>query len=50
VEGLGEVRHLVAPNSLHHLFVGDWRDANPLAGLCVAPDLSLRWKDLQLAA
>ena len=24
-DALGEVRHLVAPNSLHHLFLDDWR-------------------------
>ena len=27
VDALGKVYHLVAPNSLHHLFLADWRRA-----------------------
>lgn len=50
VEGLGEVRHLVAPNSLHHLFLGDWHEAFPQAKLYAAPGLSARRKDLQIDA
>ena len=33
VDALGEVRHLIAPNSLHHLFLADWRRAYPAARL-----------------
>ena len=47
---LGEVRHLVAPNSLHHLFLGEWRTAYPLARLHAAPGLGLRRKDLDIDA
>src|ERR1700722_20415223 len=34
---LGEVRHLVAPNSLHHLFLTEWRGAPPPDPLLPAP-------------
>ena len=36
VDKLGEVGHLVAPNSLHHLFLDDWRHVaiqSPASGL-----------------
>jgi hypothetical protein len=46
VEALGEVRHLVAPNSLHHLFLGEWRRAYPRARLYAAPGLRPRRPDL----
>jgi len=47
---LGEVRHLVAPNSLHHLFLGEWRAAYPLARLHAAPGLRPRRRDLEFDA
>jgi hypothetical protein len=47
---LGEVRHLVAPNSLHHLFLGAWKAAYPHARLYAAPGLRLRRKDLDFDA
>ena len=50
LEFLGEVRHLVAPNSLHHLFLGEWRAAYPRARLYAAPGLRLRRKDLDFDA
>jgi hypothetical protein len=31
VERLGPVRHLVAPNRIHHLFLADWRQRYPKA-------------------
>lgn len=46
VEAVGEVRHLVAPNSLHHLFLGEWRQAYPQARLHAAPGLQQRRPDL----
>jgi hypothetical protein len=46
VEALGEVRHLVAPNSLHHLFLEEWRQAYPRARLHAAPGLRPRRQDL----
>lgn len=44
--GLGEVRWLVAPNSLHHLFLEPWRGAYPAAKLHAAPGLAARRPDL----
>jgi hypothetical protein len=29
VDALGQVDHIVAPNSLHHLFLGEWQAATP---------------------
>jgi hypothetical protein len=46
VEALGEVRHLVPPNSLHHLFLDDWRFAYPNAKLCAPPGLRKKRKDI----
>jgi hypothetical protein len=50
VAALGEVCHLVAPNSLHHLFLGEWRDAYPQARLYAAPGLARRRPDLDFQA
>lgn len=33
VAAVGEVRYLVAPNSLHHLFLEEWKRAFPGAKL-----------------
>ncbi len=46
VDALGEVRHLVAPNSLHHLFLTDWRRAYPAAKLYGTLGLQQKRKDL----
>lgn len=43
---LGEVRHLVAPNSLHHLYLDDWRRAWPEAILYAPPGLRRKRRDL----
>lgn len=43
---LGEVRHIVAPNSLHHVFLGEWREAYPTARQWAAPGLRARRADL----
>jgi hypothetical protein len=48
VAALGQVRHLVAPNSLHHLFLDDWRRAYPQARLHAAPGLRERRGDLEI--
>ena len=47
VEALGRVAFLVAPNKLHHLFLGDWIEAFPDAALYLAPGLAEKRKDLQ---
>lgn len=46
VDALGEVRFLVAPNSLHHVFLPDWKKAYPRAALYAAPGLRSRRKDI----
>ncbi|MFZ5669612.1 MAG: DUF4336 domain-containing protein [Pseudomonadota bacterium] len=50
LEALGEVRHLVAPNALHHLFIPAWREAFPRARLHAAPGLAARRRDLAFDA
>lgn len=49
VRSLGTVKHLIAPNRLHHLFVGDWQRACPDASLHVAPGLETKRTDLAIA-
>ncbi|MAU59518.1 DUF4336 domain-containing protein [Parvibaculum sp.] len=46
VAALGEVRHIVAPNSLHHLFIPEWAAAFPAAKLHAAPGLAKKRKDI----
>ncbi|MVT67850.1 DUF4336 domain-containing protein [Bradyrhizobium pachyrhizi] len=46
VEALGQVRHIVAPNSLHHLFLAEWKQAYPAAVLHAPPGLRKRRRDL----
>jgi hypothetical protein len=46
VDALGAVRYVIAPNSLHHLFLGEWRRAYPGARLYAPPGLRKRRKDI----
>ncbi|GLS42655.1 DUF4336 domain-containing protein [Methylobacterium brachythecii] len=46
VNGLSEVRHLVAPNSLHHVFLSEWRLAYPSARLHAPFGLAEKRRDL----
>jgi Domain of unknown function (DUF4336) len=46
VDALGDVRYVIAPNSLHHLFLGEWRRAYPGAKLYAPPGLRERRKDI----
>jgi hypothetical protein len=46
VEALGTVRYLVAPNKLHHLFLGEWKAAYPWARMYAPPGLARRRRDL----
>jgi hypothetical protein len=50
VDALGELRHLVAPNSLHHLFLAEWRRAYPDAKLCAPPGLREKRRDIRFDA
>lgn len=47
VEALGDVRWLVAPNALHHLFLKDWQDAYPGARTYAPPGLRQKRPDIR---
>lgn len=47
VAALGSVRFVVAPNSLHHLSLGEWRSAFAAAQVFAAPGLAARRIDLR---
>ncbi|MFN3352594.1 MAG: DUF4336 domain-containing protein [Brevundimonas sp.] len=46
IEALGPVRFLIAPNTLHDRFLGDWKLAYPAARIYAAPGLRQRRDDL----
>ncbi len=46
IAALGPVRHIIAPNSLHHLSIPDWARACPGAQLHAAPRLRAKRKDI----
>ncbi len=46
VDLLGPVRHVVAPNSMHHVFIGDWKRAYPDAFFYAPPGLREKRRDL----
>lgn len=50
VDTMGPVRFLVSPNLLHHLFLGDWKEAYPQARLFASPGLRRRRRDLAFDA
>lgn len=50
VDSLGPVRHLVPPNALHHLFLGEWKAAYPAARLYAPPRLRRKRQDLRFDA
>ena len=49
-DALGRVAHIVAPNSLHHLFLAEWQRAYPNARLYAAPGLRKKRRDLAFDA
>lgn len=46
VDTMGAVRFIVAPNSLHHLFIQPWQAAYPAAQTIAAPGLAKRRTDI----
>ncbi|MBR1232135.1 DUF4336 domain-containing protein [Bradyrhizobium sp. AUGA SZCCT0177] len=46
VDALGPVRHIVAPNSLHHLFLLAWKQAYPGAKVYAPPGLRKKREDI----
>jgi hypothetical protein len=47
---LGPVEHLVSPNPIHHLSMGEWKAAYPAAKLYASPGLVKKRKDLHFDA
>jgi hypothetical protein len=50
VDALGPVAHVVSPNKIHHLYMGEWQDAYPSAALYASPGLAQKRKDLRFDA
>jgi hypothetical protein len=50
LEALGPVSHLVAPNKIHHLYLGGWAERHPEARLYAAPGLARKRQDLTFHA
>jgi len=50
IDALGPVRHIVAPNSLHHLSLPQWQAAYPGAKTYAAPKLREKRKDIRFDA
>lgn len=48
VDALGPVRHLYAPNTFHHLRLGDWAQAYPEARVHAPPGLARKRPDLRI--
>jgi Domain of unknown function (DUF4336) len=46
IDALGPVRHIISPNRLHHLYLGEWKAAYPEARLCASPGLRRKRRDL----
>jgi hypothetical protein len=47
VRALGPVRHLISPNQLHYLFLGDWQEAFPNAHLWATAATIAKCRDLR---
>jgi hypothetical protein len=50
LDGCGSVRCIIAPNKVHHFFVGDYIDAYPAARVYGAPGLAAKRRDLRFDA
>ncbi|MER8443736.1 DUF4336 domain-containing protein [Mesorhizobium sp. M1066] len=46
VDGLGRVRFLIPPNSLHHVFLADWQRGYPDAKVYAPPGLREKRRDI----
>ena len=46
VDAVGQVRHIIAPNSLHHLFLTEWKRAYPGAKVYAPPGLRKKRHDI----
>jgi len=50
VEAIGPVAHIVSPNKIHHLFMGEWATRWPEARLYAPPGLARKRTDLRFHA
>jgi Domain of unknown function (DUF4336) len=50
LHSIGQVQHVVAPNSLHHLFLSEWRRAYPEAKFYAPPGLRKKREDIAFDA
>jgi Domain of unknown function (DUF4336) len=50
IDALGRTAHLVSPNPLHYLFMGEWKAAYPTAKLYASPGLAKKRRDLAFDA
>jgi hypothetical protein len=46
VDAIGRVRHIIAPNSLHHLFLREWKHAYAEAQIYAPPGLRKKRRDI----
>jgi len=46
VDAVGQVRHIIAPNSLHHLFLQEWKRAYAEARIYAPPGLRKKREDI----
>ncbi|MCF6321018.1 MAG: DUF4336 domain-containing protein [Rhizobiaceae bacterium] len=46
VNQLGDVKYIVSPNKIHHLYMGDWQKRYPTAKMFASPGLKRRRADL----
>ena len=49
VEALGQPAHLVSPNKIHHLFLGEWKGAYPSGKLWGLPAVARKRRDRAFA-
>ncbi|MBL6936644.1 MAG: DUF4336 domain-containing protein [Alphaproteobacteria bacterium] len=50
VDALGPIRHVIEPNSLHHLYLPEWKRAWPQAKLHAPPGLRAKRNDIEFDA
>jgi hypothetical protein len=48
IKALGDIQYLIAPNLLHHLFIGDWKSEFPNAEILAPKGLSKKRPDLDI--
>ncbi|MGV1755945.1 DUF4336 domain-containing protein [Rhizobium sp. A22-96] len=47
IDTLGNVAYVIPPNSLHHVFLGDWQRAYPNAKIYAPPGLAQKRRDIR---